>query len=441
MSGHSNIGPSSAKRWINCPGSVGLCAKLPRQPSSEFAVEGTVAHGLAEELVTGKIDSLELMSRVGTIVKQDGFEIEIGEDMVDGAIEYHDLIKADRDMLARLAKPAPIVGKAEVRVQAKSVDEDLWGTADYILYRKGDVLIVYDYKFGKGVIVDPEENEQAAIYAIAVMDGEAGWAFDKVIIKIHQPRGNHIDGTVREWEAPIGWLRNFRDSLKPAVAATRDPKAIIKTGDWCRWCAAKAVCPAMFKTAEEQAGASFDVVAPAKGSVAPLPEVRLMSVEKLALALSWQDAVESWFVSVKEFVTEKLLAGEVVPGWKLVDGRANRRWINEQDVVAAFEGILGDKLYESKLLSPAKLEKLVGKGKVDHLTEKPEAKKSVARDIDPRSATVSKGEDAFSVLNPVLLGDAAQMHEEMVERGDDLMSELMGAPAEAPKKRDSLWPV
>ncbi len=170
---HSSIGPSSAKRWRNCPGSVGLSAKLPKPPTSEAAAEGTVAHSLAEEYVTGAIDSLELMAQVGNIVKCEGHEIEIIEEMVDGAIEYADLIKADRGRMEADAKPMKVIGQAEVRVCASSVDPELWGTADYILYRRGDVLVVYDYKFGKGVIVDPEENDQAAIYAIAVMDDES----------------------------------------------------------------------------------------------------------------------------------------------------------------------------------------------------------------------------------------------------------------------------
>lgn len=421
---HSTLSPSSAKRWINCPGSVALVAKAPPLPKSEYATEGAVAHSLAEELVTGKVDSLELMARIGNTVMQDGFEIEISEDMIDGAIEYHDLIKADHAALTADKRPASIIGQAEVRVQAKSVDPDLWGTADYILYRPGHKLIVYDYKFGKGVIVDPTKNEQAAIYAIAVMDGAAGWAFDEVEIVICQPRGAHIDGTTRRWNAPISWLKSFRDGLQTAIAATKAAQAPLIAGDWCRWCPARPSCPAIYGAIQKQAQVDFAVAPPTDPkSTSALPDVRLMPVAKLAAALDWEDAINSWYEAVKEVVREKLSAGEEVPGFKLVEGRSNRKWIDEDLVVTEFSSVLGpDRLYEKKLLSPAKLEKIIGKGKVDHLTFKPEVGKAIAKNDDPRPVAKSSAADDFTAIPQAL----------------SLDDELLGTVT--PTKSKAIWP-
>src|SRR5882672_9580016 len=112
MNGHSNLGPSSAERWFNCPKSVSLSAALPPQKASQYAAEGTVAHTLAEQYVTGKIDYLDLTDKVGAAVKQDGYEIEITDEMVDGAVEYANIIAVDRAKLEAIRKPLPVIGKA-----------------------------------------------------------------------------------------------------------------------------------------------------------------------------------------------------------------------------------------------------------------------------------------------------------------------------------------
>lgn len=415
---------------MNCAGSVALCAKAPRLPTSFAAAEGTVAHTLAEALVTGKATYADLCKRIGQIVKQDGHEVEITEEMIDGAQTYVDTIEADRKALLVNLKPAPVVGKAEVRVKAASVDDSLWGTSDYVLYRKGDVLFVDDYKYGKGVIVDPEENEQMCSYAVAVMDGEAGWAFDKVILRIIQPRGAHVDGPVREWATTPAWLREWAKKAKAAVAATRDPKAPRTPGEWCRWCDGKAFCPEMHGTVQEQAKVDFDVV-PYAGAPLGLPDVRLMPIEKLALAANWRDAISSWFESVYAALEERLAAGEEIPGWKLVDRTGHRKFKDEMEVVARFGPVVGeDALYERKLLSPAKIEKKVGKGKIDDLVFRPALGKAIARDTDPRPKATSSAQDDFPVAVPPVAPQIGM---------DDasLMAEFTGQP----QKKGPIWPI
>lgn len=436
--GHSNLGPSSAERWFNCPGSVALAAKCPPSPASIHAAEGTVAHDVAEKLVSGKLDELDLMAMVGTIVKQDGYDIEVSDEMVEGAIEYRDIIKSDTKGLLSIKRPANVVTKAEVRVCAKTVDANLWGTADYLLYRKGHKLVVYDYKFGKGVAVEADENKQMAIYAVAAMDSEAGWAFDEVELVIVQPRAPHVDGIERRWKVPKGWLLDFRNTLVKAVQATADPKAPVISGAWCRWCPAKAQCPAMFAAVQEQAKVDFSVVPkPAPNHLAMLPDTRLMPVEKLAAALDWEDAINSWYEALRLRVREILESGGQVPGYKLVDGKSNRKWVSEDQVVAQFGKMLGDKLFESKLLSPAKLEKIVGKGKLEELglTMKPEAPKSVAKDTDPRPVARSSAAEDFGPISQgedVLPQMSKAVHK--AAQAGDLEAELLGEPSK------KVWP-
>lgn len=453
MSNHSTLGPSQASRWIPCPGSVALAAKAPKPAPNYAAAEGTVAHEIAEKFVTGKIDTAQMMKLIGTVVKQEGLDIEIIEEMFDGAVEYRDLIADDLLAFELNPKHMKIEAHAELKVHAKSVDDRVWGTSDYVLFRKGDKLIVYDYKFGQGVIVDPEENEQLALYLIGVMDTLAGEVFSELEVVIHQPRGRHADGPVRRWTVKRDWLNKFRAEAKAAALETLNPNAKIVAGDHCRWCPAKPFCPEIHKAAQESAMVAFDAVAPEKPVKAEdrLEEVRLMPVEKLAKMLEWEGSVKALFEAVKDVIREKLSNGEIVPGWKLVEGRANRQWIDEALVIAEFAPSLGEAaLYERKFLSPAKLEKVIGKKhKIDHLVYKPVGEKAVARDRDPRPAVASAAADAFDVIDTVPVCSECEImgtcpkHEPKIAAvtkvtEPDLMDQLGAAPE---KKREPLWPV
>lgn len=460
MSAHSNIGPSGAKRWMNCPGSVTLEVAAPRMPAGEYAVEGTVAHDVAERFASGKINTEQLMALVGTTVKQEGYEIEITDEMVDAAIDYADHIKADVEALRATKGSAETVVQFEQRVCASSVDPDLWGTADCIVYKKGKKLIVRDLKYGKGVAVEVEDNEQMSIYAIAVMDTIKCWAFDEVELVVDQPRAAHADGTERRWTTSVEALKEFRDKLIDAVAQTRDPLAPTLAGDWCRWCKARPVCSTVHAAVQKEAQADFTIEPPVSNGtnaaarmMERLPQVRFLSNEQLVRAFAWEDNINSFFEAVKEVIREKLSNGETIPGVKLVEGRSNRAYTDERQVIAEFAPLFGeDGLYEKKLLSPAKLEKKVGKGKLDHLTFKPEGKKSVALDRDPRPAAKSSAQEDFAALpapepfDPLGLSVPAKV---IGEPGDqvvvtDLEAELLGlgtgAKAAAPKKREPMWP-
>lgn len=383
---HSNLGPSSAKRWIACPGSVAACAKVPAQPSTIFSAEGTVAHDICEQHVTNQLTHKQLMSLVGTVVEQDGFSITIDEEMVNAAADYREIIETDT---ADMGKGA--VGKAEVRVKASSVDDAVYGTADYILYRKGHALRVYDFKYGRGVAVSPEQNEQMAIYALGAIDTESGDKFKTIELVIIQPRAG--GDSVRRWEVPTGWIEAFRTDLKESVSATRKENARLTAGDHCRWCAAKPTCIAAHAEVQKRAMVDFAKPVPA------LPDVGTLPLEKLTAALEYEEFINGWFEAAKVRIRALLDSGEAVPGYKLVEGRSTRKWCDEAAVVEEFSGTLGEAaLFEKKLISPAKLEKVVGKGKIDHLTYKPEGTKAIARDDDPRPAAKRSAVEDFAVI-------------------------------------------
>lgn len=392
---HSHLGPSAAKRWVNCPGSVALCARAPKERPSEYAAEGTVAHTVAESVITGK-DQLE----VGSTVKQDGFDIEITQEMYDGAAEYQYAVEEARRYFSVLHPGKPPVEKLEGKVVASSMDPDkgeVWGRADYYTYRKGDKLFVIDYKYGRRA-VDPTENEQCITYAIAVMDQEAGWVFKEVEISIVQPRDFSSGETIKRWVTTPDWLRKWRDEKAiPAVRETRKEGAALRAGSWCdeSYCAARAVCPVLRKAAGDIAQSDFTVV-PAPGK--PLPVVELMTTEEQEKALQWRDTVNGFFKAVEAALQGKAEMGQRLNHWKLVEGRANRRWKNDKAVI----GKWGEDAFEKKLMSPSALEKAAGLKPSDtaDLWEKPEGRKTLAPMDDKREARKSSAQEDFAPVCP-----------------------------------------
>jgi hypothetical protein len=137
------------------------------------------------------------------------------------------------------------------------------------------------------------------------------------------------------------------------------------------------------------------------GAVVPTEIIlptKSMTIAQMAKTLEWEDMVLGLFDDIRMRLKAELEAGNEVPGFKLVDGKSNRKWIDEAAVIAEFSPLLGEEaLFEKKLLSPAKLEKVVGKkgGKLDHLTFKPEASKTLARSTDPRSVTKTSAQEDF----------------------------------------------
>ncbi len=446
---HARLAPSAAKRWINCPASVALIEKLPPQRAGYPAAEGTVAHSLHEEYHTGKIDGLELVARIGTIVKQEGHDVEVTEEMIDSAINYHDAIQADIEAIKQQGKPKPVVHKTEAEVSAaESIDPECKGTADKIVYQKGNKLIVRDLKFGRGV-VEVEDNEQMSVYAIAAMDTEAGWAFDEVELIVDQPRAKHEDGIERRWSTTPAALKEFANRAKSAAAETRNPNAELKAGPWCQstYCPVRTKCPAVHKQAASSAMVAFSDPVPvllpeqtksiekraAAYTALRLPDVQLMTDAQVVEAFKWKEAVGGFFTAIEESLHERIMAGGKIPGVKLVDGRSNRAWVNQDEVVAKW----GDEAWERKLMSPAKMEALKGKkAGVDAMTYKPEPKKLLVLSSDARPEARVSAQEAFA--EPGQVQTSCPMCDIM---GSCPAHDVKEASPATPAKREPMWPV
>ena len=372
---HSSIvGGSTAKRVIGCPGSVALCAKMPPKPSSKYADEGTLLHNVMDLILTTNQtpESFAGMEYEGIKLTQ-----ELINEKVYPALRALDDIDPNKEMEYA----------TETRVGFGDLLPGVFGSTD-LLGRIGRRAFILDWKFGSGVPVDAEDNPQLMFYAAAAMrTPEVQWVFDdcdEIECIIVQPP------SVKRWVTDKKRIKAFEQELLMAVKIAQLPDAPIKTGDHCRWCAAKPTCPKM-------TGAVDRALAVAVGDIDAM---------QISRYLAKADMLEQWVTDLRALAHTMLEAGAIVPEWKLVAKRATRQWVDEDQALVAMmnEGLPEDELIVSKVISPAQAEKVLKKhGKklpADQVVAVSSGSTLVA-ESDPRPAVLQLGNvlnNAFSKL-------------------------------------------
>jgi hypothetical protein len=247
-----------------------------------------------------------------------------------------------------------------------------------LLGRIGNRAIVLDWKFGDGVVVDAVENAQGMFYAAASMrTPETQWVFDgadEVEIIIVQPP------MMRRWVTTPERIAKFERDLVSAVKAAQRPAAAFNAGDHCRWCAAKPVCPKM------------------TGEVDRFVKTSLQTIDATQIGhyLQQADQIEDFIKSVREMAFTMLENDVPVSGYKLVAKRGTRQWVNDDDAIK----FLGDKAFESKLISVAQAEKLVGKKNFpQELAVSVSSGNTLANEDDPRPAILNIGKQLTRALS------------------------------------------
>lgn len=378
---HSILSASSSERWWNCPGSVKACENIPNPPS-EYAAAGTVAHHLSEQVLRGKKKRSWLNEQIGEIVEQDGFDIEITEEMIDAVETYLDYIAA---LVKDIGKGAVV--RVEEKITLEEVHAILFGTGDTVIIEPFKCVHIIDLKYGAGKRVSAYRNKQLMQYALGVMLKEDCPNF---VIHIVQPR---VEDGITSYSGDMKEMEEYHAELAIKVEAALAPKAPLVPGDWCKssFCPNRTSCKALQSLSTELVGKDFSEV----------PIVETLSMNQILKVLRHEDTIKDWMSKVRDHAKELLLQGVDIPGYKVVKAVGNAVWIDETAVVAEFEPEYGDKLYEKKFLSPAKLEKLVGKKKLgenfrDEYTRRPDNGYKIV-EIDDKGETVklTKAQEDF----------------------------------------------
>ena len=384
MSDHAKLSPSSAARWMTCPGSVTLSEGIEDKSSSN-ANEGSMMHAFAAKCLETGTDAA---GYVGQTDKDTGLILQAGQvkDVQFYVDHVRDIVKATGGEL-HIEQRLPIGWLTG--------EEGAHGTADAVIVTP-DELIVVDAKFGFK-LVDADENPQLMIYAAAAYDElKVAYDFKRVRIAISQPRLM----AKPEFTFSMAELYGFIEQVAFSAELTRNETDVfVPSTKGCQWCRAKPVCPAL----RQQVMDAFDESTP----LADTPD------DGLAYVMDRADMIEAWIKSIRAEVERRLLAGEPVNGYKLVQGkRGNRMWANPVDAEAALKAmrVKHDQMYDYKLASPTSIEKLVKADeigprqwtKIQALITQSEGQPSVAPESDKRPALVTSAaaSDFDDVTNP-----------------------------------------
>ena len=373
MSKHAKLSPSSASRWLNCSASVALCEGLPNK-SSVHADRGTAAHALAEMCFKQDKDTKFFIGETILLGEAGGdTAIVVDEDMATAVQVYLDYVR-------RLPDTFTVLHEQQLPLTPLTGEPDASGTADTVAFDR-DTLLIIDYKNGRGVEVDALDNEQMMTYAAAARAEYAMLGvFTKFKVVIVQPNCDSIS----EFEFTDKQLDMFEVRISLASALALSGQGVFAPAEkTCRWCPAKAICPALKKKVEDAIGQGFD---------------NLNTVEGVDLShsMGFTDLAEDWSRAVRAEVERRLLNGQPVEGYKVVRGRMGaRQWTDEKLATEKLKNQMryaDDVIFTKKLTSPTQLEKKLAKdhprhwGELQYLIIRKEGAPSVAPISDDRPA-------------------------------------------------------
>ncbi len=301
---HSALGASSSERWMNCPGSVALTRVV--RASGEFAEDdpdyrrdGTEAHALAAYCLTHGVDAWE--------PPIEDF-LSLTDDMMAAVQTYLDFTRTLQGRYRHV----------ELRLHRPEFHELAYGTLDFAAIQVSqDAADFVDYKHGEGIVVEVEGNPQLQYYAFLFVGYDREQYPDEMTIRLHivQPRAHHANGPIRTWETRAGSIRRWaEEELRPAMERTANER-YLSVGDWCRFCPAKLICPAM-------ACLSDELLHKIKHRD---PEQRVKLLEPEALG-DWYDKwqkIKTYGKAIEEEAERRVLDGVAVPGVKAV---ARKSW-------------------------------------------------------------------------------------------------------------------
>ena len=366
---HALLSASSAYRWLACPPSALLSAKY-EDTSSSYAQEGTAAHALAE---------YKVLKALGRKADDPTENLDYFNEEMDEATDAYAGYVLEQVAEAKKATTDPIV-LVEQRVDFSTYVPDGFGTADALIIAD-DKLSITDLKYGRGVLVEADHNPQLMCYALGAYEMfSALYDIETVSMTIFQPRRDNVSVFEMKASDLLDWAEN---TLKPKAELAAEGKGDFTAGEHCRFCKAKADCRA--RAEANLALARYDFALP--------PTLTDADIEAILPLL---DELTSWAEDIKAYALTRAVAGKEWHGYKLVAGRSNRKYVNE-DAVAKKVSDAGFNPYEEKLLGITAMTKLLGKNRFEELLssliEKPQGKPTLVPESDKRPAMNSAKDD------------------------------------------------
>lgn len=368
---HALLAPSSSAMWLACPPSA-MKNAAATDTSSSYAQQGTDAHALCE---------YKLLKALGHRVRDPTPDLAyFDEEMAEHTDSYCEFIM-EQVQAAKQTCADPLV-LVEQRLDFSRWVQDSFGTADCIIVADGTLTVV-DFKYGLGVLVEAEGNPQMRMYAIGALHlFEALYDIHTIRTIIFQPRRDNVSTAEITKDELLRWADEV---LIPAAALAAKGEGDYKAGKHCQFCKIKATCR---KRAEYNLQmAQYDFVVP-----------DTLADDEISMILDRADTFIGWVNDVKAYALEQAISGKQYPGFKVVEGRSNRRYTNP-DAVAAAVTDAGYDPFEKKLMGVTAMTKLLGTKKFNSLLgsliDKPKGKPTLVPESDKRPAW-NTAQDDFS---------------------------------------------
>lgn len=340
---HAVLSASSAHRWMHCPGSVALCQNVPDK-GSKYAEEGTLAHSLAELMINynlGRLTKTEFGKKIKKLQEDPFYSQEMQDYIEDYVRNIWELTNEAKSH----SKDAELL--TEQRLDFSAWVPEGFGTGDVVIvYDK--VIHIVDLKYGKGVGISAEDNPQLMLYGLgALATYDMLYDIETVKLTIIQPRLDNISTYEVYADDLLAWGETV---VKPAAEKALMEDAPCEAGDWCRFCKVRATCRTRKDAMTELAKMEFR-------------DARLLEDSEIGEVLRLADQLTAWANDVKEYAQQEAENGKKWDGWKLVEGRSNRKYSDETKVAEALikAGYAESLLYERKLYGITAMEKIIGK--------------------------------------------------------------------------------
>lgn len=366
---HAVLSASSSHRWLECPPSAWLNAAIPDK-SSEYAVQGTDAHSLAE---------YKLLKLLGKAEKDPTGNLKYFDKEMDECTDsYAQYVSEEISKAKKTCMDVLVL--VEQRLDFSKWVPNGFGTGDCII-AADDVLRVVDLKYGSGLMIEAEKNPQLMCYALGALEMfDSIYDINSVSMTIFQPRRENVSTYCLTKAELLRWADTV---LAPVAKLAAKGEGNFKAGEHCRFCKIKATCR---ERAEYNLSlAKYDFQEPAN-----------LDDDEIEEILSKADELTAWSSDVREFALQKAIQGKQWTNWKLVEGRANRKYTDESKVTNLVKKA-GFDPYEHKVLGVTAMTRLLGKAKFDELLgsyiEKPKGKPTLVPMSDKRPAMNSAADD------------------------------------------------